>query len=345
MLKRFVAILCLSAVLALGGISYSFELLNKASAGDAEAQFELGVCYDFGYGVYENDLEAVIWYHLAAMQGHVEAQYFLACAYDEGKGIDRDPKEAFSLYKKAALQGHTLAQYNLGVCYFSGEGVKRDNQEAYYWLLIAASNGDDTARESLGDVGQQLTPEQRTQTQSRALDWIREHNRDKGKTASADSLSQAAEDPDSRFVELIQYQGAFDFPLSSETQQKLQAEANTPLNDPSLLALLGDRLQLTAAELTRICLKSDGRLAINSDPGANISSGKLAKTLKNIVKKRLNKQPLNGKMPLLICLVAAEDESQTAAIAKVIKTAEKAGFKHILVRRAGNDPANSPDKN
>ena len=45
-----------------------------AEQGDAKAQFLLGGMYAVGYGVPENDIEAVNWYRLAAEQEHTSAQ-------------------------------------------------------------------------------------------------------------------------------------------------------------------------------------------------------------------------------------------------------------------------------
>ena len=46
-------------------------------AGDANAQYGLGVMYHNGYGVKQDDFEAVNWYRKAAEQGHASAQYSL----------------------------------------------------------------------------------------------------------------------------------------------------------------------------------------------------------------------------------------------------------------------------
>ena len=52
-----------------------------AEQGSADAQFNLGVSYDFGEGVEEDDEEAVRWYRLAAEQGHADAAYNLGVSY------------------------------------------------------------------------------------------------------------------------------------------------------------------------------------------------------------------------------------------------------------------------
>ena len=48
-----------------------------AALGDPAAQFILGIMYDFGNGVPENDTEAIRWYRRAAEQGNAKAQGML----------------------------------------------------------------------------------------------------------------------------------------------------------------------------------------------------------------------------------------------------------------------------
>lgn len=46
---------------------------DAAEQGDADAQFNLGVCYDKGQGVPRDDAEALKWICRAAEQGHADA--------------------------------------------------------------------------------------------------------------------------------------------------------------------------------------------------------------------------------------------------------------------------------
>ncbi|MGM9803706.1 MAG: SEL1-like repeat protein, partial [Muribaculaceae bacterium] len=39
----------------------------------ADAQFNLGFCYEHGHGVERNPTEAAHWYRMTAEQGHIEA--------------------------------------------------------------------------------------------------------------------------------------------------------------------------------------------------------------------------------------------------------------------------------
>lgn len=55
-----------------------FEAIRaRAEAGDVLAQLILGIMYEIGEGVVENDQEAVKWYRMAAEQGDADAQYGL----------------------------------------------------------------------------------------------------------------------------------------------------------------------------------------------------------------------------------------------------------------------------
>ena len=45
------------------------EILRSAEKGDVTAQFNLGVAYDIGEGVEQNDEQASHWYQKAADQG------------------------------------------------------------------------------------------------------------------------------------------------------------------------------------------------------------------------------------------------------------------------------------
>ncbi|OGI38168.1 MAG: hypothetical protein A2V91_04775 [Candidatus Muproteobacteria bacterium RBG_16_64_10] len=49
------------------------EIREAAQRGDAEAQLELGILYEFGYGMTNNQIAALAWYNLAAKQGQQQA--------------------------------------------------------------------------------------------------------------------------------------------------------------------------------------------------------------------------------------------------------------------------------
>ena len=113
-------------------------LLSCATTGDELAQFSLGLMYDSGLGVPEDDVEAVRWYRLAAEQGDAGAQNNLGFQYAKGYGVPEDDAEAVRWYRSAAEQGDAMAQYNLGLHYANGYGVSEDDVEAVRWFGLAA---------------------------------------------------------------------------------------------------------------------------------------------------------------------------------------------------------------
>ena len=77
----------------------------------------------------------------AAEQGNATAQYNLGVMYDNGQGVRQDDAQAVHWYRKAAEQGNVEAQHNLGAMYANGQGVRRDHKIAKEWLGKACDNG------------------------------------------------------------------------------------------------------------------------------------------------------------------------------------------------------------
>ena len=121
-----------------------------AEQGDAVAQLNLGVSYNYGRGVPQDYAEALKWYRKAADQGQVNAEGNLATLYANGQGAPKDFVEAGKWYRKAAEQGNANAQFNLGVMYDKGEGVAQNDGEAAKWFKLAVAQGDPLGQYSLG---------------------------------------------------------------------------------------------------------------------------------------------------------------------------------------------------
>jgi TPR repeat protein len=58
-----------------------------------------------GLGVSKDAAEAVTWFRKAAEQNNAEAQYNLGYCYQNGIGEAKDTAEAVTWYRKAAAQG------------------------------------------------------------------------------------------------------------------------------------------------------------------------------------------------------------------------------------------------
>jgi hypothetical protein len=112
-----------------------------AKEGNAEAQFNLGLCYRRGEGVEQNDVEAFRWFQLAAEQGGALAQCNLGSSYYLGEGVEKSEDEAVRWFELAAEQGLAHAQHNLGFCYSTGVGVGIDLEKAASLFQLAAKQG------------------------------------------------------------------------------------------------------------------------------------------------------------------------------------------------------------
>jgi hypothetical protein len=151
------------------------DVRTCAEQGDADAQNNLGLMYDNGEGVPEDDAEAVRWYRLAAEQGDAFAQDNLGSMYENGAGVPEDDAEAVRWYRLAAEQGDAFAQNNLGFMYDNGEGVPEDDVLAYMWWNLAAAQGDEDAQENKDILESRMTREQIAEAQRLSREWLEAH--------------------------------------------------------------------------------------------------------------------------------------------------------------------------
>ena len=142
-------------------VADEWETIKKAAEqGDAKSQFYLGIMYNHGRGVPEDDIEAMRWFQMAAAQGDTKAMFNVGMMYAEGGGAPKDDAEAVRWFRMAAEQGDAEAQGILGIKYALGEGVPKDYVQAYAWLITAVAQGNEHVRESMEKVAERLSPDQ-----------------------------------------------------------------------------------------------------------------------------------------------------------------------------------------
>ncbi|MFM8234327.1 MAG: tetratricopeptide repeat protein, partial [Holophagaceae bacterium] len=110
-------------------------------------------------------------YRLAADQGHASAQFNLGVMYDNGRGVPQDDVQAVKWYRLAADQGFAKAQFNLGGMYAKGQGVTQDYVQAHKWFNLAAAQGDADSERNRDQVAKQMTPQQIERAQALARNW------------------------------------------------------------------------------------------------------------------------------------------------------------------------------
>ena len=157
---------------------------KAADQGDADAQYNIGLCYANGDGLEEDMTMAMEWYRKAAKrgnaeaqraieewneynnfwdyneeekrlrkvmkQGNADAQYNLGMCYEKGDGVKENIKKAMDLYQSSAIQGYSKAQCRLGFFYKKGFGIERNNEKAALWYHKAAEQGLAEAQYSYG---------------------------------------------------------------------------------------------------------------------------------------------------------------------------------------------------
>jgi len=165
------------------------SLLDKANAGDAAAQVQIGDAFRAaGDALIRQPLlsaeyykQAVTWYRKAAEQGSIPGDMHLASLYrDGGKGFARDMAQAAAWYRKAAELGDVTAQASLGVLYSIGQGLPHDDVEAYFWLDLAASvkgPNQDKYAANRQMVGTHITTQELDEVQDRVAAWLAAHPR------------------------------------------------------------------------------------------------------------------------------------------------------------------------
>jgi hypothetical protein len=82
------------------------DLLQRAVAGDARAQFQLA---DHLWPAHPGDPEPLFWLRAAAVRGDAPAQASLGAVYLNGDGVPQDFLEAYAWYALATAQGEPEA--------------------------------------------------------------------------------------------------------------------------------------------------------------------------------------------------------------------------------------------
>jgi uncharacterized protein len=127
-----------------------------ADAGDSVAQLKLGLLYYYGFGVGEDEGNALAWLKKSAAQGNLDAMYhignLLTFGVDTAKLSADADVDAARWYFEAARAGHGDAQYALGLMFLAGKGVVQSQEEGIAWIRRAAALGHREAQSFLGGL-------------------------------------------------------------------------------------------------------------------------------------------------------------------------------------------------
>lgn len=148
------------------------QLHSSALNGSASAQFELGLLFEYGRGVNQDDVVAAHWYEKSAAQNNINAQYRLAVLSDNGWGKPPDKKRAVELYTLAAENGYGLAQHDLAIMYLEGTGTPKSLLQAYKWMRIAVMSGNPLMQKHLKMVAMEMSVDEIAEAEYLAMEWM-----------------------------------------------------------------------------------------------------------------------------------------------------------------------------
>lgn len=116
--------------------------------GDLRAQVSMGILYEEGTFVGQDEHKALEYYLMAAQNGSTGAMNNIGNFFLHGKGVEKDYDKAFAWYQKAAeLSGNAAAQCSLGMCYQYGYGTKVDYEKARCFYALSAKQGLGVAKD------------------------------------------------------------------------------------------------------------------------------------------------------------------------------------------------------
>ncbi|KAI9486573.1 MAG: hypothetical protein EXX96DRAFT_47023 [Benjaminiella poitrasii] len=143
---------------------------KSAQQGFPDAQAALGnrliVEHDYAQGVG--------WLEKAVQKGNSRAHVQLGILYDKGEGVPQNNDMALLHYKAAVENANHAAQYILGLVYYFGRlGRQKNHKEAIRLIKQSAMSGFPHAQRVLGQLYQQgnvISPQEMSGTASTAID-------------------------------------------------------------------------------------------------------------------------------------------------------------------------------
>ena len=122
---------------------------KRVEAGDANAIYDLGLCYRDGEDGYPKDHKKSLELLLRSAElGYASAYNGIGNAYEFGRGVEIDMKTAVHYYELAAMRGDSMARKNLGVIEEEEGNIDRSIKH----FMIAAKSGHNESMDQIKRV-------------------------------------------------------------------------------------------------------------------------------------------------------------------------------------------------
>lgn len=161
------------------------EILLAAQAGDAYAQYLIGVSYLFGLGTNQDGAQYIAWITKASEQGLVRARIALGVARIEGKDTEQDMISGWTMLLQGANTGNVVGNYQVAMLTLRNGYKFIDRPLALQKLKDTAASGFAASQYALGHSYLETTDDQRKNLKL-AKFWLEK--------AAAQGIEDAAKD-------------------------------------------------------------------------------------------------------------------------------------------------------
>jgi len=155
------------------------DISVRAEAGDADAQWTLGMMLLNGDGTPRDEREAYAWVRRAGDAGHENGMISTAVMLAMGQGTAKDEAQARDWYRRAA-ETHTSAHALRGYAgmLIMGQGGPQEAERGLSYLELAGEGGDENALRILEVIAPQAAGQvDRARVDGFKAEWVAAHGR------------------------------------------------------------------------------------------------------------------------------------------------------------------------
>ncbi len=216
----------------------TFQLVQRANAGDVVAQHELGLRHLFGRGADADTLRAAYWMMRAASKSFLPARYNLGILQIEGIGLDWNPFEAYKSFLFCAKRGMPEAEFQIGIMLTNNLIVPQDLKRAREWIAMAADSNYAPAIKVLERLDEYLHRSQEPDTIARIFDPVLLSTQDNEEVTDSIKLEKALRDLNDNLNDILGYQ-KFGGQLLADSITLMGLDSLARNGVPEVLTLLG----------------------------------------------------------------------------------------------------------
>jgi hypothetical protein len=130
---------------------------KAGNLGYGKAWYNAGLIYKNGQSVQQNFDKAFACFQNAANLRSSQGLYATGYSYFKGLGCAQNYPKAVSYFQQAIPNGSVGAMYMLGICFRNGYGITSNKDSADYWLLKASLKGYKPASQEMETVTPEYT--------------------------------------------------------------------------------------------------------------------------------------------------------------------------------------------